>query len=72
MVDSASGVSYLGIGLGQLLAIWILGAVGDKAVKRLTEDNGNQFEPEMRLAPILWFSALIPVSFLIYGWSADK
>lgn len=67
-----AGLSFLGIGLGQLLAIVVVGATSDKLVKKLTVANNNQFEPEMRLAPVLWFSCLIPASFFIYGWCTDK
>jgi hypothetical protein len=37
-----------------------------------TAKNNNIAVPEVRLKVCVYFSFLIPISFLWYGWSADK
>ena len=44
----------------------------DRVVVRLTKQNNGQFEPEMRLPMMIFFSCIIPISFFWYGWTADK
>ena len=67
-----TGLSFVGVGVGQIVGILIVGYVSDASVLRRTGANNGKFEPEMRLAPSIWFAWLIPISFFIYGWTVDK
>ncbi|KAJ6171825.1 hypothetical protein N7470_000892 [Penicillium chermesinum] len=67
-----SGLAYLGIGLGFLGGLTLMGLTNDRVVGKLTARNGGKFEPEMRLPTMIIFSAILPISFFWYGWTADK
>ena len=66
-----TGLTYLGIGIGNLLAI----AVGipqiDVQFRRLTAKNNGVSEPEFRLPVANVGAIFIPVSLLWYGWSVQ-
>lgn len=67
-----SGLAYLGIGIGFFAGMSIIAITSDRIVKRLTAQNDEQFEPEMRLPTMIFFAAILPISFFWYGWTADK
>jgi len=63
------GLTYLGTGVGQLLALVVFGAVSDPLLKRMAK--GGEMKPEYRL-PFLWVGAvLVPAGLLLYGWTAQ-
>ncbi|GME27421.1 Phytanoyl- dioxygenase [Neofusicoccum parvum] len=66
-----SGLSYLGLGLGNAAGLVIFAKTSDATVARLTRANNGVYEPEMRLAPALISAFFIPVSLFWYGWSAE-
>ncbi|KAH7024621.1 major facilitator superfamily domain-containing protein [Microdochium trichocladiopsis] len=66
-----SGLVYLALGLGNLSGWAIITFRSDKHVIKLTRANDGVFVPEMRLSISIPFSALIPVTFFWYGWSAE-
>ena len=47
-----SGLAYLGVGLGMLIALPVFGKVSDATVKKQTAINNGKFKPEYRL-PLL-------------------
>ncbi|CAG8073785.1 unnamed protein product [Penicillium olsonii] len=67
-----SGLAYLGIGFGFMAGLAFIALTSDRVVVRLTKQNNGQFEPEMRLPMMIFFSCIIPISFFWYGWTADK
>ena len=67
-----SGLAFVGIGLGFFLGLLVSGFTSDRIVLKLTRQNGGKFEPEMRLRAMIFYSSLIPISFLGYGWSVYK
>ena len=63
------GLVYLGIGLGQFLALLFFGVFSDKLLRKLAK--GGEMKPEYRL-PLLWPGAIVtPAGLLLYGWSAQ-
>lgn len=66
------GLAFLGVGLGFMLGMVAVAKTSDPTVVRLTKANKGVYEPEMRLATCLFFAIWIPISFFVYGWSADK
>ncbi|KIV78494.1 hypothetical protein, variant 1 [Exophiala sideris] len=64
------GLSYLGIGIGSLLGLFIFGALSDRIVKRMSAKG--DMKAEYRLPPLIPGSLLIPIGLVWYGWSADK
>ncbi|TGO14636.1 hypothetical protein BTUL_0050g00310 [Botrytis tulipae] len=68
---SLTGLSYLGLGCGIAIGLFVSGKVSDPIFKRLTEKNGGIAEPEYRLPPLMLTSPLIAISLFVYGWTAE-
>ena len=63
------GLSYLGIGIGSFIGLFILGGTSDKLLHHLAVKKGGM-KPEYRLPPMIPGSVFVPISLFIYGWSA--
>ncbi|KAK6221124.1 hypothetical protein LQW54_001697 [Pestalotiopsis sp. IQ-011] len=63
-----SGLAYLGLGIGFILAIAGFGATNDRIYKKLRGDGPGT--PEMRLPTMMWVSPIISAGFFWYGWTA--
>ncbi|MCJ1268777.1 hypothetical protein MMC22_008665 [Lobaria immixta] len=64
------GLTYLGIGLGSLVGVFVFGIASDRIVK--SKSASGEMKPEYRLPPMIPGSFAVPIGLLIYGWSADK
>lgn len=69
--QGTAGLSFLGIGIGMMLGLFIFGATSDKIVTALTKKHGTERKPEYRLPPMMIAAALIPIGLFWYGWSAQ-
>ncbi|KAF2012782.1 major facilitator superfamily transporter [Aaosphaeria arxii CBS 175.79] len=69
---SASGLHYLAIVTGYLLAAQIGGWAMDKMWAHLKQKNGGETKPENRLPLMLPGTVLIPAGLLWYGWSVES
>ncbi|KAI1360190.1 MFS general substrate transporter [Xylaria arbuscula] len=69
--QGATGLVYIGIGVGALIGISGFGALSDKIQNLLIERNNGRAEPEFRLPPLIPGSFLIPIGLFWYGWSAQ-
>ncbi|KAL0947923.1 hypothetical protein HGRIS_010555 [Hohenbuehelia grisea] len=65
------GLTYLGMGIGFLIATFLGGNVGNKIYHHLAAKNGGKGIPEHRLPPLIFGSFFIPVGLFWYGWSAE-
>ena len=66
-----SGLAYLGLGIGELLGLFVFGALSDKIMKaRMAADNTEVPKPEYRLVLMMWFPPIIGPGLFIYGWTA--
>ncbi|KAI4209543.1 MAG: hypothetical protein LQ351_007534 [Letrouitia transgressa] len=68
--SGAVGLTYLGIGVGNVAGLFIFGMASDRIVKRLTK-NG-EMKPEYRLPPMIPGAFVIPIGLFIYGWTAEN
>ncbi|KAI0912399.1 major facilitator superfamily domain-containing protein [Ustulina deusta] len=59
--QGATGLVYIGIGVGALIGISGFGALSDKIQNLLIARNNGQAEPEFRLPPLIPGSVLIPI-----------
>jgi hypothetical protein len=64
------GLTYLGIGIGNLIGLVILGTISDPILKRLTAKHGAA-KPEFRLPPLIPGAMCIPIGLFWYGWTAQ-
>ncbi|PIG79628.1 MFS multidrug transporter [Aspergillus arachidicola] len=69
--QGATGLVYIGIGVGALIGITCFGALSDRIQNLLIARNNGQAEPEFRLPPLIPGSFLIPIGLFWYGWSAQ-
>lgn len=66
-----SGLSYLGLGMGELLGLVTFGILSDRIMKaRMAADNVQVPKPEYRLILMMWFPPVIGPGMFIYGWTA--
>ncbi|KAG9229037.1 major facilitator superfamily domain-containing protein [Amylocarpus encephaloides] len=66
------GLAYIGLGIGFMAGLIVVGKISDPTVVRMTKANDGVFEPEMRLPACIFFACFVPISFFVYGWTADK
>lgn len=67
-----TGLAYIGLGGGMIIALIIIMRYNDRTVVNLAKKNGMKFEPEFRLASAEYYALCIPISLFWYGWSAEK
>ncbi|KAJ5616663.1 hypothetical protein N7537_001777 [Penicillium hordei] len=70
---SASGLSFLGSGVGMLIGLTYVGTLSDRKI-RIKLERKETPVPEDRLTMYLTIpgSLTIPAGLFIYGWSTDK
>jgi multidrug resistance protein len=65
------GLTFLGIGVGQFLGLFVFGGISDRSLKAQAKKNGGEMKPEYRLPPLVWGGIAMPAGLLLYGWSAE-
>ncbi|KAJ5436952.1 hypothetical protein N7445_007837 [Penicillium cf. griseofulvum] len=66
-----SGLAYLGVGLGELVALFAFGILSDRLLKaKMAAENVQEPKPEYRLVMMMWFPPVIGPGLFIYGWTA--
>lgn len=63
------GLSYLGLGLGFSLGLFIFGGLSDVLVKRLSV--GGPPKPEYRMPLLVIGAIFFPIGLFWYGWAAE-
>ncbi|SPO04281.1 probable MFS multidrug transporter [Cephalotrichum gorgonifer] len=67
---STSGLAYLGLGAALVAAMVTSSALGDRVrTSRMRSDGVEQPRPEYRLVLMIWFTPLVGVGLLLYGWT---
>ncbi|KFA70193.1 hypothetical protein S40285_04418 [Stachybotrys chlorohalonatus IBT 40285] len=69
--SSIAGLNYISLGLGYCLGIEISSYLQDRIYRYLKRRNNGVGCPEFRLPLLLPATFLLPVGFLIYGWTAQ-
>lgn len=69
--QGAVGLSYLGLGIGMFLGLFVTGITSDWGVKYLSRRNNGVTKPEFRLPPMIPAAVIIPIGLFIYGWTAQ-
>jgi len=68
----SAGLTFLGMGVGQLIGIVTLGPLVDKVYIFYVKKNHGAKKPEFRLPVMVFTSLTIPIGLFWYGWSAEK
>ncbi|KAL8834013.1 MAG: hypothetical protein Q9176_007705 [Flavoplaca citrina] len=66
--SGAVGLTYLGIGIGSLMGLFVFGAASDRIVKH--KSKNGEMKPEYRLPPMIPGAFIIPIGLFLYGWTA--
>ncbi|KAL8768282.1 MAG: hypothetical protein Q9209_005421 [Squamulea sp. 1 TL-2023] len=66
--SGAVGLTFLGIGIGSLLGLFVFGAASDRIVKH--KSKNGEMKPEYRLPPMIPGAFIIPIGLFLYGWTA--
>ncbi|KAI0859697.1 cycloheximide resistance protein [Xylaria cubensis] len=79
---SSVGLSFLGLGVGSLIGVFIYSGTSDKYIRRkaaeadkLAEETGKEkkgMKPEYRLPLLPLGGICVPIGLFIYGWTAEK
>lgn len=71
--SSASGLSFLGSGVGMLIGLFYVGSLSDRAIRLKISQNQEPI-PEDRLPLYLTIpgSLAIPIGLFVYGWTVDQ
>ncbi|KEZ42268.1 hypothetical protein SAPIO_CDS6127 [Scedosporium apiospermum] len=64
-----SGLCYLGLGVGMILAIGVFGALSDRLLE--AKRKNGEAQPEHRLPLMIWTSPFLPAGLFWYGWAAE-
>ncbi|KAJ7739903.1 major facilitator superfamily domain-containing protein [Mycena metata] len=65
------GLTYIGLGVGFLLATVFSARSANEIYLHLLKKNGGKGEPEMRIPALIFGSLFVPVGLFWYGWSAQ-
>jgi len=65
------GLTYIGLGVGFLLATAFSARSGNQIYLHLSKKNGGKGEPEMRVPALIFGSLFVPVGLFWYGWSSQ-
>ncbi|KAL2758000.1 hypothetical protein ACRALDRAFT_1040113 [Sodiomyces alcalophilus JCM 7366] len=66
------GLAYTPLAVGMILSLYLIMRTNDATVVKLTKQNNNVYEPEMRLPSTVYYAAFVPVSLFWYGWSTQE
>ncbi|EGO01812.1 hypothetical protein SERLA73DRAFT_177339 [Serpula lacrymans var. lacrymans S7.3] len=66
-----SGLAYIGLGLGFVLATAFGAKISDQVYLHLADKNGGKGKPEMRIPSLIFGSFFVPIGLFWYGWSAQ-
>ncbi|OCH93097.1 multidrug resistance protein 4 [Obba rivulosa] len=67
----ASGLAYIGLGIGFALSTIFGASFADKVYRSLSDRNGGVGKPEYRIPALIFGSFFVPVGVFWYGWSAQ-
>ncbi|KAI1167616.1 synaptic vesicle transporter [Nemania serpens] len=67
-----SGLSYIAIGIGFLLGVIVIGSTSDRMLVKHAKRHNGVVVPEVRLRVCVYYSFLVPISFVWYGWASHQ
>lgn len=63
------GLTFLSLAIGNTVSLIFYSLTSDRYVTRQRDLKGDAFKPESRLVHLLLAALILPVGFLIYGWT---
>ncbi|KAJ5419373.1 uncharacterized protein N7487_002923 [Penicillium crustosum] len=65
------GLTFLSLAIGNTIALIFYSLTSDRYTIHQRETKGDAFKPEFRLMHLLLTSVILPLGFLIYGWTLE-
>ncbi|KAJ5874979.1 uncharacterized protein N7529_003409 [Penicillium soppii] len=65
------GLTFLSLAIGNTIALIFYSLTSDRYMIHQRETKGDAFKPESRLVHLLLAAIILPVGFLIYGWTLN-
>ncbi|KAJ5588642.1 hypothetical protein N7537_011320 [Penicillium hordei] len=65
------GLTFLSLAIGNTIALIFYSLTSDRYMIYKREKKGDAFKPESRLVHLLFAAIILPVGFLIYGWTLN-
>ncbi|RAL07669.1 MFS general substrate transporter [Aspergillus homomorphus CBS 101889] len=66
------GLTFLSLAIGNAAALIFYTFTSDRYVTHQRETKGDAFKPESRLVHLLLAAIILPLGFLIYGWTLES
>lgn len=66
----SSGLTFLGLGVGNIAGIIIIGPAVDKIFNDCVKKNNGVQKPEFRLPVMMYTALFLPIGLFWYGWTA--
>lgn len=66
------GLTFLSLSTGNTIALVFYSLTSDRYVNRQRERKGEAFRPESRLVHLLIGSIVLPLGFILYGWTLSS
>lgn len=63
------GLTFLSLAIGNTIALLLYTFTSDRYVAKQRKIKGDDFKPESRLVHLILAAVILPVGFLIYGWT---
>ncbi|ETS81016.1 hypothetical protein PFICI_06018 [Pestalotiopsis fici W106-1] len=67
--SSQAGLSFLGLGIGCVVGVFLCSATLDIWVRR--QSKSGQVQPEQRLPPLIVGGLILPMALFFYGWTTE-
>ncbi|KAK6222812.1 hypothetical protein LQW54_000621 [Pestalotiopsis sp. IQ-011] len=67
--SSQAGLSFLGLGIGCIVGVFMCSATLDIWVRR--QSKTGKMQPEQRLPPLIFGGLVSPIALFIYGWTTQ-
>ena len=69
--EGTAGLSFLGVGLGMAVGVFLCGATLDWYTNRMKALHDGEIKPEWRLPPMALGGLIVPAGLFMYGWTAE-
>ncbi|PYH97048.1 hypothetical protein BO71DRAFT_427440 [Aspergillus ellipticus CBS 707.79] len=66
------GLTFLSLAIGNTVALIFYSLTSDRYMIHQRETKGDAFKPESRLVHLLLAAVMLPLGFLIYGWTLQS
>ena len=63
------GLTFLSLAIGNTISLIFYSLTSDRYVAKQRKAKGDDFKPEARLVHLLLAAVILPLAFLMYGWS---